>query len=467
MSELQELCEAMIEQRLTDEQHARLQELLRTSDEARRFYARYLHLHATLQWSGVGDSLPLAGSRIPPAESAIPQARSRARLRAVVLLALAASLLLGVWIFLRPSDPSIATLESAKSCKWDEGTLPTQVGASLTPGRLRLAEGLAKITFRSGAEVTLEAPADLELVSARACVLHAGRLIARVPPPAIGFIVETPTAKLEDLGTEFGVHVRDAHTADVEVFSGIVDAKHHGTGKLERMLTGKSLRFSPDSVRAFDPNTEKPPGREQSGEVISISTASGRGKDGYVQSGSDFRNSSDILLLVKNCALVGKSAEYLRKGYVGLDLSPLAGRRIRGAELTFTFTPTGMGFASEVPDATFAVYGLTDETLDGWEEKSLRWQNAPANAEGNTLDMNKLTSLGKFTIAQGEMQGTRTISGEPLVRFLERDTNRFATFVLIRETMGSGRQCMVHGFTGKNHPTLPPTTLRVAVGPGA
>ena len=56
--------------------------------------------------------------------------------------------------------------------------------------------------------------------------------------------------------------------------------------------------------------------------------------------------------------------------------------------------------------------------------------------------------------------------GEDWARFLNRDTNRVATFVLVRQTPGSGRNCLVHGFAGKNHPTLPPPTLKVTIASG-
>jgi hypothetical protein len=461
MNELRELCEALIEQRLTDEQHARLQALLRGDAEARRFYLRYLHLHAALQWSGVG----LASGGCEPSVETHKQGAHAPRSPWVwraALLALAASLAVASWVALRPS--AVATLDSAKSCKWDEGTLPTQVGAALTAGRLRLVEGLAKLVFRSGAEVTIEAPADLELVSRSHCVLHAGRLVAKVPPSAIGFIVDTPAAKLEDLGTEFAVHVRDGERADVNVFNGVVDARHLASGKKQRLLTGASLRFDADGVSPFDPLSERPPSAGHADGALHVSTAVGRGKDGYVEPVFNAKHRSDILLLVKNAS--GKGADYIRKAYVGLDLAPLAGRRVADAELTFTFTPTGMGFAAEVPDATFTVYGLTDESLDGWDEKGLMWGNAPANGKNNELDVGKVTRLGAFRIAQGEMHGTRSVKGEALAAFLNRDTNKMATFVLVRETPGSGRSCMVHGFAGKNHPTLPPPTLKVSFAGG-
>ncbi|HEY7157825.1 MAG TPA: hypothetical protein VH575_27960, partial [Gemmataceae bacterium] len=50
-SELQTLCEAAVEGRLTPEQRQRLEQLALADPQARRFYVEYLHQHACLQWS--------------------------------------------------------------------------------------------------------------------------------------------------------------------------------------------------------------------------------------------------------------------------------------------------------------------------------------------------------------------------------------------------------------------------------
>ena len=200
--------------------------------------------------------------------------------------------------------------------------------------------------------------------------------------------------------------------------------------------------------------------------MISLTTAMGRGRDAYVQPlYPSPQHSSDILLLVKNT--IPKSADYNRKAYIGIDLKGLPEKtRIIDAQFTLMYTPTGMGFASQVPDATFTLYGLTDESLDDWNEKTLRWANAPANRDGGAnLDMDKVVRLGQFSIVQGAAQGTRSIAGPALVEFLNRDTNGLATFILVRETLGSGRSDLVHGFANKNHPGLPPPTLKVTVVP--
>jgi hypothetical protein len=486
LNELHSLCEAAVEERLTPEQHVRLEQLVLEDSQARRFYIQYLHQHASLRWSvaepdflarlAPGQAPRLAELANGPVRTAwVPQRRLRF---AVGFAAAAALLILGIGLGLRsrssnaPSPAPFAILAEAKGCKWDGGTLPTETGARLGTGRLRLAEGLARIVFDHGAEITLEAPADLELRSAQRCVLRGGRLVANVPPPAVGFAVETPTAVLTDLGTEFGVNVHEAGTSDVQVFRGLVDVRHRASGKTEHMTTGHIRRFGAVATAEFDPLAEVPPDAADepaaaevpTGRVVQISTALGRGKDAYIQPKYPSEHHSDILLLVKHSA--SPTPNYERKAYIGMDLASIAGKKVVDARLGLTFAPTGMGYSSEVPDATFAVFGLTDEALDRWDEETIRWNDAPANLPGGaSVDPTKVARLGTFTIGQGELTGTRSIEGKALTDFLNRDTNGLATFIVVRETQGSGRSDLVHGFANKNHPDLPPPTLRLTVAP--
>ncbi len=466
--ELRDLCAAAVEGRLTEGQTRRLEELVLGSPAALRFYTSFLHQHAALTWSS-GDP------KAPSGEVAtVGPARRSSRTGWVAGLAgfvgLAASVAVAVGWFASPGSAAgpkpVATLTAAKACKWDGGTLPTEEGTRLTAGRLRLAEGVAKITFDSGAEVRLEGPAELQIVSAGRCVLSAGRAVAKVPPPAVGFVIDTPSAELTDFGTEFGVHVRDGQAAEVQVFDGVVDARDRTTGKVERMLTGKNLRFSAAGIAGFDPNaeppTEAPPFGSPGGRVLTLTSAAGAGKDCYVQPKFPSDHSSDVLILVKNSVV--RDPSYYRKGYVGIDLSPLAGRKIADARFDLTLAPTGLGFASEVPDATFTVYGLTDESLDGWDEAGVRWGTAPGNAPGGAaVDPAKTVKLGQFVVPQGVQTGVHSVGGPALAEFLNRNTNRVATFIVVRDTPGSGRQDLVHGFASRRHPTLQPPTLRLAV----
>jgi hypothetical protein len=475
-AELTTLCDAVIEDRATAEQLARLETLVLQQPEAKRFYIEYLHQHGCLHWSAAQPALrdpsgviprPAAGSR----ETIALHSPWKRRLFWTGTL-LAASLLAAFAFTMakRPPAvapvPTVATLAGASGCKWDSGTLPTEEGARLGAGRLRLAEGIIRIKFDNGVTLTVEAPADLEIESAQRCVLHGGRLIAKVPPPAIGFTVDTPTAVLHDLGTEFGVNVRGSEGSDVQVFEGIVDVQHRKSGKTERMKTGNNRRFEANKVDDFDPNADKPASvvgtpTPEGTRVVHLTTAMGKGKDAYVQRLYPSEHFSDILLLIKNAT----NEDYARKVYLGFDLAPVKGKKILDAQLSVTFAPTGMGFASEVGDCTFAVYGLTDEKMDDWNDRTVRWKGAPANVAGGArLDLKKVTRLGSFDLARGVQQGVRSIATPELVDFLQKDTNGLATVIVVRETLGSGRYDLVHGFAGKNHPTLPPPTLKLTVG---
>jgi hypothetical protein len=388
-------------------------------------------------------------------------------------MAAAAALMLGVWLAVRSRGgqvpPLVARLSGTVGCKWGSGSLPTETGARLPAGRLRLVEGLARITFADGADVTLEGPADFELISPSRCILRRGRLVAKVPDEAIGFTVDTATAVIKDLGTEFGVNAREGLSADVHVFDGLVNVRHRGTGRVEHMRTGESFRFAPEDVSAFDalaepPATEWPNRWVESGaaRLIQISTAMGRGTDAYVQPPAPPKDVPKAVLLVKSTP----NPAYNRKAYIGLDLTPVSGLQIIEAQFSLVLAPTGMGFASEVPDATFAVYGLTDELLDDWVGRTILWESAPANRPGGAaLDPAKVVLIGRFEVAQGVLSGTREISGPALVDFLNRDTNGLATLILVRETIGSGREDLVHGFAGRYHPNLLPPTLKLRAAP--
>jgi hypothetical protein len=76
----------------------------------------------------------------------------------------------------------------------------------------------------SGVTLTLEGPADLELLSLDRVHCRRGKLRTRVPRGAEGFIVTTPGSAVIDLGTEFGLNVADDGTAKLMVFKGEAEA---------------------------------------------------------------------------------------------------------------------------------------------------------------------------------------------------------------------------------------------------
>ena len=100
----------------------------------------------------------------------------------------------------QPQLKSVAKLTSAADCLWAEGNAVAKEGAGLLPGQaVKLAAGLAQITFTSGAKVILQGPANLEIESSKAATLHHGRMTADVPDDLAGFRIRTSTAEILSL----------------------------------------------------------------------------------------------------------------------------------------------------------------------------------------------------------------------------------------------------------------------------
>jgi hypothetical protein len=82
--------------------------------------------------------------------------------------------------------------------------------------------------------VVVEGPADVELISVDRIACNRGRLRARVPEGAEGFVVTGPGSAVVDLGTEFGVNVKPDGKSRGKVFKGEVEAALLGkSGALE------------------------------------------------------------------------------------------------------------------------------------------------------------------------------------------------------------------------------------------
>jgi ferric-dicitrate binding protein FerR (iron transport regulator) len=261
--ELRELLHALCEDALTDDQSARLEVLLRTDAEAVAFYVAFMHQQADLsRHFGVARPplalAPTPGSTVPRP----PPKRSSRRLRMWAMLgtaAVAASVVLMLALgrmslppkesaAAEPTDGSVALLVQAADPDWDETGMPTRVGAPLPPGRLRLKSGLAQVQFYCGATVILEGPAELELLTTTQARCLRGKLRASVPPPAVGFTIETPGLHVVDRGTEFGVDVAATGPTEVHVFQGQVDLYHAADPPAgpprQALLTGQAARFA-------------------------------------------------------------------------------------------------------------------------------------------------------------------------------------------------------------------------------
>ena len=151
-----------------------------------------------------------------------------------------------------PQDPdasAIATLAYTSHAKW--GIEERVKGDRIGKGKVHLETGLARLDFYNGATVTLQGPAEFEIVSPDRTVLTSGILTASVPDSAVGFKVLTPAMDVVDLGTAFGVSVGGDGETDVCVFEGEVEVSLTDSKKTWQLVReGSAVRSRPkaDSI---------------------------------------------------------------------------------------------------------------------------------------------------------------------------------------------------------------------------
>jgi hypothetical protein len=136
------------------------------------------------------------------------------------------------------SRPVVAVLAAAADASWDLES-PPHPGSPIRTGPFYLRSGAARITFTQGAEVIVRGPALFELQSPARLQLHNGHLTAQVlDQRAHGFTVQTPSATVVDLGTEFGVGVDSTGATEAHVLRGKVQLQPAKAGAASPLGAG-------------------------------------------------------------------------------------------------------------------------------------------------------------------------------------------------------------------------------------
>lgn len=185
------------------------------------------------------------------------RSRSLHAFRVLASVSAAALILVGIAYFTtlgRPrGDFGFAKITNEKNLSWqliDEGKR-----------RLRISSGSGEVHFENGTVTQLSAPAVIELRRPDNMFVQIGFVKVSVPPPAVGFTVETPTARIIDYGTKFNVDVDEVGQTETLVSSGVVTFETHSIGipksdpikltadGLNRASTKQSLRTG--QLRSF------------------------------------------------------------------------------------------------------------------------------------------------------------------------------------------------------------------------
>lgn len=201
-----------------------------TNPEVRAHYLKAAQLHAAL----TDEFLAQEDFESPTLRDTTAQKKTLA-FHLIAPVGIAALLMLGLFTFFWPKDQesegqldewgsSIAKIEFLSEDARFEGDQERSTGSALEKGWLQLAEGSARLKFRSGAIVTLEAPAAFGIHSPLRSYLEYGKVEVYAPESARDFVVATESLEVVDLGTRFEVEVDlDSQESNISVLEGLVD----------------------------------------------------------------------------------------------------------------------------------------------------------------------------------------------------------------------------------------------------
>lgn len=231
-SRLSELMALLCDELISDEQFAELDQILDSSAEARRWYRVYLGMNRDLEQStGELSAAPEPSGEVTPAAIVKETPRSQRRWRAGLALVASVLIVVGVVWLNGSNQPTelaecLATITYlSDDVEWSSEADAHSLNDLVGCGQLQLESGLVRLQYRHGVVVSLIGPVSLDIQSEAYSVLHYGELAAYVPAGAEGFQVDTPTAKVIDLGTEFGVTVDQRGDTELSVFDGEVEVE--------------------------------------------------------------------------------------------------------------------------------------------------------------------------------------------------------------------------------------------------
>ena len=250
------LCHAVLEGTADELELEQFRVQLRAEAAQRRAYADQAQMHALLTWQQGRAAIPartlLSPMDVPPKPKILT---FRSRMASPLLqAALAASVVLMVglafWQFAdhgRKPDSMAVPKGVSVDILASEGS-PYQVGQRVVLQKLRMDTGSLRFRISSGAVVDVEGPVVLEFVNPMRLRLLLGNITIDVGSEAKGFVLDTASALLMDIGTRFGASVGNDGSTDVLVLDGEVEVYRAGEpptqkSRLASLYEGEAARM--------------------------------------------------------------------------------------------------------------------------------------------------------------------------------------------------------------------------------
>ena len=173
------------------------------------------------------------------------------------LISAAALILLMVIANFAPVDETeVATLKDSINVRWGATDVKLENGDRILSGSTYslLGGGYVNLLFDNNADVTIEGPAEFEIVSDDRVKLHYGQIYSIVPQEAIGFSVATANAMVIDLGTQFGVQVDFRGNTELHVNKGktMLISGQKKNKMSNQVLAGAAKKITASTMEVID-----------------------------------------------------------------------------------------------------------------------------------------------------------------------------------------------------------------------
>lgn len=215
--------------------------ILEESRRARAIYLEYCELSALLQIKAATQAeegmMPVVNDR-----------RGQRRVLRWSVLAAAAVIALfaglATFIQLSTTEPATVALEASSGSVWNivggrEDDAPEI--STLTEGSsLHLSSGTVILTLESGTRLVAQGPARIRFPKLEEPVIEEGWLWADTGSDSTELYISTTVLRFRDIGTRFGIRVRDDRKAELHVIEGIVEVLARKTGESTKVLPGRA-----------------------------------------------------------------------------------------------------------------------------------------------------------------------------------------------------------------------------------
>jgi hypothetical protein len=256
--DINELLFRLLENEISDEDLAKLEEWLYSDPSAIAHYYHFIHDYSYMSlsagpelntetsveagdnfdkrlWALLAEHEKTAPAKaikngngtpaVPVEKIELPQSPRKANKISLMVAMAGVAALLFILLYFHftpyPAGQEVATMMDSIGAEVSD-SFPVTHGARLSTyrGSIELKKGILSIRYDLGVDVIIEGPASFDMVTPTEIVLHRGKIFTQVSESGRGFAISTQNSKIIDLGTQFGVIADTSGDTEVHVFKG-------------------------------------------------------------------------------------------------------------------------------------------------------------------------------------------------------------------------------------------------------